>query len=150
MNEPAYPFIASADALDYSFESVSDQKTIRKSILFTVFDNNALLYNLALGDLQEDGLLDDSAISDNRDMNRVIATVVKAMMIFFDTYPEKLVYFQGSDKQGIRTRLYRILLAREIEEVKNLFIVYGRRSDNGIENFISGQTYIGFIFQRKR
>ncbi|MVM29852.1 hypothetical protein GO755_07400 [Spirosoma sp. HMF4905] len=149
MNEPSYPFLISNDALDYQFESVSEQRTINKAIQFTPFPDNAILYNLALGDLQPDGTLSDSVVSNNHDMNRVMATVFQALLTFFEHYPSKLVYFQGSDGEGIRTRLYRILIARQLDQATDLFAIYGRRANNSVEEFEPNQDYTGFIFQRK-
>ena len=149
MTEPAYPFRLSENALDYQFESVSTQRTIAKIIQFTPFPDNALLYNLALGDVLPDGTFDDSTVSNNMDMNRVMATVFQALLTFFERYPSKLVYFQGSDEVGIRTRLYRVLIARELAKALQLFTIYGRLVDDSIEEFIPNCDYIGFIFQRK-
>lgn len=105
MNEPAYPLLISPDALIYKFDSVSDQHLIHKAIEFSAFPLNPIFYNLALVDVEDDGTTNDLAISNNQDMNRVIATVFKAMQVFFEKHPNKLVYFKGSDETGIRTRL---------------------------------------------
>lgn len=149
MNEPAYPFRISDDALDYQFESVSEQRIIAKIVQFTPFADNALLYNLGLGDVLPDGTLDDSTVTNNRDMNRVMATVFRTIVVFFEHYPSKLVYFQGSDKGGVRTRLYRVLIARELDKAVELFTIYGRCANDSIEEFVPNREYIGFIFQRK-
>ncbi|ADB41443.1 DUF6934 family protein [Spirosoma linguale] len=149
MNEPAYPFDMSSDALNYRFNSVSKQYTIAKRIQFTPFPDNALLYNLALGDVMPDGNLDDSIVSNNQDLNRVMATVFQAIVSFFDRYPSKLVYFQGSDEAGIRTRLYRVLITRELNKAAELFTIYGCDANNSIEEFILNRDYVGFILQRK-
>ncbi|GAB2548464.1 DUF6934 family protein [Spirosoma aerophilum] len=149
MNEPAYPFDVSNDALNYQFTSVGKEHTISKRIQFTPFPDNALLYNLALGDVMPDGNLDDSIISNNQDLNRVMATVFRAILSFFDRYPSKLVYFQGSDEAGIRTRLYRVLITRELDKATELFTIYGCDASKSIEEFTPNRDYTGFIFQRR-
>ena len=149
MNEPAYPFRISDDALDYRFESVSEQKIIHKVVEFRSFPNNPIFYNLALLDFEEDGTLNDLVVSNNHDMARILATVFQSMLVFFKSYPNKLVYFKGSDEVGLRTRLYRILISRELEQVRKLFETYGQLADNSFEEFMPDRPYIAFIFQLK-
>jgi hypothetical protein len=149
MNEPAYPLLISTDALIYKFDSVSDQRLIHKAIEFSAFPTNAIFYNLALVDIEDDGTTNDLVISNNQDMNRVMATVFKAMRLFFDKYPNKLVYFRGSDETGLRTRLYRVLISRELEEATKMFVIYGQLSEYSYEEFSPNRPYIAFIFQLK-
>lgn len=96
-----------------------------------------------------DGTLDDSTVSNNQDMNRIVATVFRAILTFFEHYSTKLIYFQGSDMKGVRTRLYRVLIARELDKATELFTIYGRRMDDLIEAFAPNNDYIGLVFQRK-
>ncbi len=150
MTEPAYPFHISEDALNYQFDSVSEFRTIHKIVEFRPLSNNPIFYNLALLDLNEDGTVDDLVVSNNQDMKRVIATIFQAMLTFFNKYPNKLVYFQGSDETGLRIRLYRIIIARELEEAQKLFEIYGQLPDKTYEEFIPDRSYIAFIFQLRR
>lgn len=94
--------------------------------------------------------MDDLAITDNQDMSRVMATVFQTMLVFLEKYPNKLVYFKGSDESGVRTRLYRILITREIEQALKLFDIYGQLSSSSYEQFTPDRPYITFIFQLKR
>ncbi len=82
MTEPAYSFHVSEDALNYTFDSISEHKIIAKAIQFKPFSDNALFFNLGLGDVLFDGTLDDSTISNNHDMNRIMATVFQAILTF--------------------------------------------------------------------
>lgn len=149
MNEPAYTLQISSDALSFKFDSVSPQSVIHKIIEFSPFPTNAIFYNLALLDINEDGTTSDLAISNNQDTNRVIATVFKAMRVFFEKHPNKLVYFKGSDETGLRTRLYRVLISRELEQATNMFAIYGQLSDEIYEELAPDRPYIAFIFQLK-
>lgn len=149
MNEPTYPLVISNNALAYRFDSISDQLIIHKAIEFSPFPSNAIFYNLALLDIEEGGTANDLAVSNNQDMNRVIATVFKAILLFFEKYPNKLVYFKGSDETGLRTRLYRVLISRELEKVNKMFAVYGQLTEDTYEEFIPNRPYIAFIFQLK-
>ncbi|MCX6213174.1 hypothetical protein [Spirosoma sp.] len=149
MNEPAYTLQISSDVLSFTFDSVSSQNVIHKAIEFSPFPANAIFYNLALLDVDEDGTTNDLAISNNQDMNRVIATVFKAMRAFFEKHPNKLVYFKGSDETGIRTRLYRALISRELEQASEMFAIYGQLTEDTYEEFAPNRPYIAFIFQLK-
>ena len=68
MNEPSYPFNQIEDKFSFTFDSVSNQKTIRKLIEFRLIDSNTYLYNLALVDILPDGSVSDLSISNNKDM----------------------------------------------------------------------------------
>jgi hypothetical protein len=149
MNEPAYPFTVSDDALDYSFESVSDQKVITKVIRFNPFRANPIFYNMALVDVLDDGTTNDLVVSNNQDMPVILATVAKALLMFFDHYPRKLIYFTGSDEQGYRNRLYRIVVSRELGKVVELFDIYGQLPDESFEDFQPNRPYKAFIFQKR-
>lgn len=145
MNEPAYPFRNTADRLSFTFKSVSSERIINKLVLYDTIDENTV--NLALIDVMPDGRLADEVVSDNQDIDKVIATVVETIFAFFETYPEKKIYFQGSD--AVRTRLYRILISRELAEATKLFLIYGRRIGGDYEVFRPNLPYTGFIIELK-
>lgn len=56
-------------------------------------------------------------------MSKVIATVVKSMITFFGVYPDSSIYIMGSTP--VRTRLYNIIISKELSEVKGIFEIYG-------------------------
>jgi hypothetical protein len=56
-------------------------------------------------------------------MDKVIATVIQTMFRFFNKRPDCLIYILGSTAE--RTRLYRIIIAREIDEANRCFRIYG-------------------------
>jgi hypothetical protein len=145
MTVPPYPFLVSENQLTFAFESVSPERVIIKQVLYDQI--NDIYYNLALVDVMPDGRLADDVVSDNQDLPKVIATVLQTMFVFFDEYPDKLIYFQGSD--AVRTRFYRIIIDRELNKVRELFLIYGRKPDNSLEEFISNSVYVGFVFALK-
>ncbi|MGF7216605.1 hypothetical protein GGR92_002772 [Spirosoma lacussanchae] len=146
MNEPAYPFSSRNQGLYYSFYSVSDSKIVTKLVIYSPISSS--VYNLALVDVQADGSLADDVTTNNQDINQVMATVIQTMLAFSDQYPDKLIYVQGSDDK--RTRLYRILITRELDEAQRLFTIYGKRNDQQYEPFVKGHQYVGFLFQRNQ
>ena len=104
---------------------------------------------MALVDVQNDGTTNDSVVSNNCDMPTVLATVTNVLLIFFERYPRKLVYFSGSDEQGYRNRLYRIVISRELDKAIELFEIYGQLPNKSIEEFRINQPYKAFIFQKR-
>lgn len=130
----------------FEFISEGPKGAIRKLIQFQE-TNEANLYNLAFGDKKRDtGEIDDLAVSNNEDTDKVLATVVAAVYAFFEKHPEAFVYATGSTKA--RTRLYRMGITRFYREMVQDFYVYGQVGDYFYE-FEVGQEYTGFLAQRK-
>lgn len=96
MNRPFYKFHSDAEALYFYFDSVSNRRTSKKIVGYTPMTTLLSGYNLGFGDLYDDGTVDDISVSNNDDMEKVIATVVRTMFHFFDTYPHKFVFVEGS------------------------------------------------------
>ncbi len=105
------------------------------------------LYNLAFGDKEpETGELDDLAITNNGDTQKVLGTVVAALYAFFDKNPEALVYATGSTPA--RTRLYRMGITKFYNEIQNDFYLYGQIGEK-LYVFKVGKEYDGFLAQQK-
>ena len=90
--------------------------------------------------------IDDLAISNNGDSEKVLVTVVSALYAFFDRYPDAFVYATGSTRA--RMRLYRMGISRFYDEMKADFYLFGQTTDAFYE-FEVGQKYSGFLAQRK-
>ncbi len=130
----------------FEFISVGSKGTIRKIIEFQATSSPGL-YNLAFGDKNpKTGELDDLAVSNNGDTQKVLGTVVAALYAFFDKNPEAIVYATGSTPA--RTRLYRMGITKFYDEIQNDFYLYGRIGDK-LYVFETGIEYEGFITQRK-
>lgn len=93
----------SPDYAIYDFISNGIKGHIHKRIFFELV-NEPGVYNLAFGDVSDDGNIDDYSISDNKDMAKVLATIAAAIKLFLDKYPERKIFFRGSTAE--RTRLY--------------------------------------------
>ncbi|WP_205513811.1 DUF6934 family protein [Longitalea arenae] len=105
----------------FEFLSVGEKRVINKRIAF-IPSAVPFVYNLAFGDINEDGEIDDLTISNNGGRNKVLSTLAKVVEIYTNKYPERLIYFRGSTKE--RTRLYRMAvglnpdeLAKKIENI---------------------------------
>ncbi len=130
----------------FEFISVGPKGAIRKIIDFQPTGVKGL-YNLAFGDKHPvTGEIDDLAITNNGDTDKVLATVVTALYAFLDTNPEALVYATGSTPA--RTRLYRMGISRFYEEMQQEFILFGRIGKEFYE-FEIGKEYESFLAQRK-
>lgn len=66
--------IASSEKLEFKFTSDGPRGKIIKVIQFTQTKNEEI-YNLAFGNLQNDGSVDDETANDNKDRNKVLATI---------------------------------------------------------------------------
>ena len=129
----------------FEFISEGPKGAVRKLIHFQK-TNEPGLYNLAFGDRNHEGDIDDLAVTNNGDSEMVLATVVAALYAFFDKHPEAFVYATGSTIS--RTRLYRRGITRFYSEMIVDFQLFGQIGDDFYE-FESGKDYKGFLVQRK-
>lgn len=145
MNFPPYSFARSSDGLVYAFESVSDERTIQKYVIFTSIERNC--YNLALVDLDEDSQLNDTVVSNNYDMERVLSTVIQIILTFLNNHSGAEVSFSGSTPE--RTRLYRVIINKYKSEVDSTILVKGVLTNQDQEVFQPNRPYISFILSVK-
>ena len=130
----------------FEFNSEGPNGKIPKLIKYSE-TNLKDMYNLAFGDKDEtSGEINDTVISNNGDSQKVLATVVSTVYAFTERYSESWIFATGSTKA--RTRLYRIGIAKYLEEVKEIFNVYGL-INNEWELFESGTDYDAFLVNRK-
>lgn len=143
------PLLVSSDSLEFSFVSEGPKGEIKIVVQFNATENPAI-YNLAFGNLLIDGSVDDTIKNDNKDRNKVLATVAAAVYEFTSKYPEKLIFFTGSTPE--RTRLYRMALTNNFDELGVDFDIFGveLQPDNySVEKLRKGKDYFGFMVKRK-
>lgn len=141
--------LTSGDSLEFKFTSEGPKGEIQKVVQF-IKTNDPLIYNLAFGDLLPGGKVDDHVKNDNKDRNKILATVAATVYEFTARYPEKFVFFTGSTHE--RTRLYRMALTNNMEELSQDFEIYGITITGETfiaESFSKGKTYTGFLVKRK-
>jgi hypothetical protein len=148
MNSQKYLYKSEEEFKVYSFYSEGVKGLIKKMVVFSYTGENNI-YNLGFGDYNsETKTIDDEIITNNGDSIKVLATVASTVYTFTEKYPSTLVFATGSNT--IRTRLYRMGITNNLEEVKVDFEVFGLRVDNSSwEEFISGEDYEAFIVKRK-
>jgi len=146
MNLEHYQLKAGEGLVSFEFVSVRPKGLIPKLIYFTA-TNYPGLHNLSFGDKDlKTGKLDDLAVSDNGDTDRVLATVVAAVYAFTDRYPDAWVAATGST--DARTRLYRMGISKYFGKVNSDFYILGQ-SNNAWEPFVVGKDYEAFVVKRK-
>ena len=117
MNYKPYTLNVNENKTRFQFQSVGKRGIFEKVIQFMPLPNG--LYNLALLDYnQVTGEENNLSITDNGDMPEVLATVMKAIIIFFTEFPDRTVYFKGSSKS--RTRLYQISINKVYLDLKRI------------------------------
>jgi hypothetical protein len=55
-------------------------------------------------------------------------------------------YEYATGNNDVRTRLYRMGITNNLEELKRDFYVYGLRNDEEFESFIVGEDYLVFFW----
>ncbi len=108
MNLERYEYYANETFLDFEFESEGPKGKIRKVIRYSPQNANGITYfNLGFGDLNEEtGKINDFATSNNKDRDKILATVAATVLEFTENFPDVMVYAKGSTLA--RTRLYKL------------------------------------------
>lgn len=146
MNIEKYSLQADDSFTYFEFLSTGSNGMIPKIIEFQT-TSVPDFYNLAFGDKhRETGDIDDLAVSNNGDTQKVLATVVNAVYAFFDKHPDAIVYATGSTPT--RTRLYKMGITKFYNEIQSDFYLYGR-SGNHLYEFDSHAEYEAFVAKRK-
>ena len=134
----------------YTFISLGN-KSIEKVVEFipTGVPN---IMSLSFGDLLEDGSIDYNVVSNNGDINKVLATVIEIVNHFTSQRPEVSIYFKGSTVE--RTKLYKRVLKMHYPVFCKSFLIWGlvKMGDNYYEEipFHPQAAIIYFCFLIKR
>jgi hypothetical protein len=146
MKLPKYQLLATGKLSSYEFVSEGPRGLIVKRIQFTLI-NREDVYNLAFGDKDPiSGEIDDLAISNNGDLEKILATVISAVFAFCDKNPKAWIFATGSTKS--RTRLYQIGISKYFKDMDDEFELYGQIQEDW-ELFENGKNYSAFLAKRK-
>ena len=105
------------------------------------------VYNLALGDVDEDNEINDYAVTDNGDRNKVLATVATIVEAFTKRFPDRWIIFRGSTAE--RTRLYRIAVGLHLNELSVIYEIWGY-IDEEVVPFVKNMKINAFLIRRKK
>lgn len=146
MKHEIYPNLSITDDFSiFEFLSVGPKGTIPKRIEFTLTEYSNI-YNLAFGDVKENGEINDYSISNNGDRDKILATIYHVVEIYLRAYPHRWIYFKGSTEE--RTRLYRIAIGLNLEELTQKFDIYSR-DEASIAVFQKNMPLVGILVKRK-
>jgi hypothetical protein len=141
MNLPKYDVSADETFHIYQFKSHGPKGQVLKGILFSKIHDDPLVYNLALGDVDPiTGKLNDQTITDNKDSDKIFATVGEVVMDFCNHHIGASILADGNTLA--RKRLYQMQVSSKLSEVQKHFIVYGiTDADNNWEIFVKNKAY---------
>lgn len=149
MNKPKYLYKSEDCLRVYEFISEGPKGLIKKMVQYT-YTGTENVYNLAFGDYNEETkTIDDFSITNNGDSIKVLATVASTVYAFIEKHPNAWIFATGSS--NVRTRLYRMGITNNLEEIKADFDIYGLTVDDNIwEEFIIGEDYEAFLITKKK
>lgn len=148
MSLKGYGYKTNEDFLDYEFHSEGPHGKIKKVVRFTPRNANGITYfNLGFGDFNvANKNIDDQAISNNHDREKILATVALTVLEFTEHFPDLWIYAQGSTPS--RTRLYQMGIAANWNEIEPLLYVYGFVKGEW-QSFRKSVNYEAFMVIRK-
>lgn len=149
MHQERYSYSTNEDLLNYLFDSIGPKGTVKKIIRFTARNAKGVTYfNLGFGDLNlETGKSDDRAVTDNKDRDKILATVAAVVLDFTTLFPDIMVYAIGSTRA--RTRLYQMGISANLDEIIATLDVFGF-INNDWEKFDKNINYEAFLVIRKK
>ncbi len=138
-----YDYFAYESKTLYLFESEGEQGAIIKIVMFTPYESN--FWNLAFGDVN-DNSIDDSVISNNHDIVKIMSTIGKIVYDFSAQYPTRGIYIRPVDEK--RKKLYNHVFRRNYDAISRVFDVLGI-FDAIEEEYSPKKSYDVFKLKRK-
>jgi hypothetical protein len=147
MNEEGYSFTKEPEIFYYEFFSEGPNGKIRKVVQFKQISATGDIYNLGFGDFNEDtNVVDDLSVSDNKDTQKVLATVAKTVIDFMQQHPRSIVLAKGSTPS--RTRLYQMGISQFWDEIAGMFLIKGFKEGNW-HPYEKGKNFEAFFIVKK-
>lgn len=120
MIEQPYPYYALDLDKHYYFKSVGEKGSVYKIVALTLKVNGN--WNLGFGDLI-DNKINDSIVTNNQDIRKVIGTVAKVAIDFLRLNPDKTIEIEPVDDK--RKILYNTVFRRYFTEIDALYVIKG-------------------------
>lgn len=143
MIKESYDFTRLGEKPYFYFESEGEQGIISKVIIFSYLEDES--WNLAFGDLKG-GDIDDSVISNNYDIVKLVSTIAKVVYEFSAEYPSRHIVIEPVDEK--RKKLYNHIFRRNYEDILLTFHIIGTYNGND-ENYSPKKFYDIFKLIRK-
>jgi len=145
MNLEKYSVVSDSNHVTYEFLSEGPKGTIKKVVFYQEVEKN--VFNLAFGDWDEQAQkINDDARSNNKDMDKVLATVASTVIDFIKHHPIAVILAEGFTPS--RTRLYQMGIQANWQEIGKLFKIAGFREGQW-EFFEKGRNYKAFSLKTK-
>jgi hypothetical protein len=142
-----YPVIVGETSMVFEFISEGIRGRISKLVIYSKTHLHNF-YNLGFGDKDDiTGNINDEVVTNNGDSEKVLATVASTLYIFMEKFPDAMVFVTGSTKA--RTRLYRIGITNNLEEIQKDFDVFGLYNNNW-QLFKKQIEYEAFLVMKKK
>ncbi len=149
MHLPSYEILERADDYsEYKFVSRGPNGAILKLLVFKKLFIDTV-YNLSLLDVMADGSLSDTHFSNNNDLRKILATIVDVVIDYTAKFPDRQIFFQGSDEEGKRISLYHKAISRHLFVLEKEFHIYGLTDEGAEEVFNPAKEYIAVLVKRK-
>ncbi len=104
-------------------------------------------YNFAFGDKKMNSEeIDDLVVTNNQDLEKVLATVVNTVVIFTKRRPKAHIFIVGSTPA--RIRLYQMVISKYIDELSELFDIKGF-TPSKLLSYQKNINYLAFLITRK-
>ena len=150
MHLPAYNLLEVSNSNSvFKFVSSGPNGDITKLIIFSEFEPARKIYNLALVDIISDDKISDTTLSNNGDLRKILATVARAVTNYTEAFPDRSIYFKGSDEEGKRTAVYNAAIRKYFYLLEKQFLIEGYINEKVKEKFNPMKTYKGFLVKRK-
>jgi hypothetical protein len=111
----------------FAFQSAGPRGVVIKIIRFTYIKENR--WNLGFGDYKR-GQIDSSSITNNGDVVKVMNTVARAIHVFFEEYPDRIIEIRPVDEK--RKRLYNQIFSRKWIQIQDKFVVFGLKNKSAM------------------
>jgi uncharacterized protein DUF6934 len=149
MHLERYEYESNEEFREHGFYSEGPAGKIRKRVrLDPMVENNIPFFNLYFGDWNsQKGRIDDISVSNNKDTDKILATVAVIVQQFIERLPRSIIFAQGSTQA--RTRLYQMLLNRYRNKIAENLEILGFNEKNKWTSFESGINYDAFILKTK-
>ncbi|MDH7459638.1 hypothetical protein QEG73_00055 [Chitinophagaceae bacterium 26-R-25] len=129
----------------YDFNSIGPLGVIPKRVQISETSVPGI-FNLAFGNLDGNGKIDDYAISNDKDRNKILATIAGIVINYLDKFPNRIILFSGSTVE--RTRLYRMAISLNFTELSKTIDIYAIVDGEPL-HFNSNVNAEAFIIKRK-
>ncbi|TAE11731.1 MAG: hypothetical protein EAZ95_13250 [Bacteroidetes bacterium] len=129
----------------YFFTSIGKKGEVLKLTAFQLVHEG--LYNVALVDFDaqtQDG--DDTVVTNNQDMSKVLATVARILFDFLTRFPTVSILIEANSET--KRKLYNRLIRNNLQDIPKEYEVLGVLHTEETEPF-AHQDYIAIIIQSK-